>query len=56
MRIDNMQPEYYCRNRNMNNNNDNMRIRNPNLREYFQEEDVIRNEGYIDEIKMNRKY
>ena len=30
-----------------------MRIRNPNLREYFQEEDVIINEEYIDEIKMN---
>ena len=38
---DNAQPEYY-RNRNTNNNNREMRLSNPSIREYFQEEDEIK--------------
>ena len=48
---DNDQPEYY-RNRETNNNNREMRLSNPSIREYFQEEDEIKNAGYIDERKM----
>ena len=31
-----------------------MRLSNPSIREYFQEEDEIKNAGYIDERKMCR--
>jgi len=29
-----------------------MRLRNPTLRDYFEKEDIIKIEEYIDEIKM----
>ena len=48
---DDSHPEYYSRNISTSSNNRRIRIRNPSLRKYFQEEDVIRYEGHIDESK-----
>ena len=33
--------------------NDRIRIRNPTLNEYFQDQDIIRQEGYIDAMKLS---
>ena len=52
IRTNDIHPENYSNSRNINNNNSNMRLRNPTLRDYFEKEDIIKNEGYIDEIKM----
>ena len=52
IRINDIQPENYSNSRNINNNDSNMRLRNPTPRDYFEKEDIIKNEGYIDEIKI----
>ena len=45
------QPEY-LRNTNTNENESNIRLRNPSIREYFQKEEEIKHDGYIDERKL----
>ena len=52
IRTNDIQQKNYSNSRNINNNNSNMRLRNPILRDYFEKEDIIKNEGYIDEIKI----
>jgi len=44
------QPDNY---RNRNNNNRGIRLGNPSIRDYFQEEDEMNNVGYIDERKLS---
>ena len=51
---DDTQPEY---DRNINRNDDNninIRLGNPTIREYFQKEEEMKYEGYIDEKKLMR--